>query len=169
VIGPRRRRASERQQTMEARRVRAVFSLVAALLPAWSGCAAVYQPVTPMRSTCRNLPTVEECREAAEVITEPCLKNCVMSQCAGAKIQCDAKALKKCQELGRGREGPTGGFVTAGKQTCEQPRQEINWCELTLPRRCRAQAMVHELAHSCGWHHVDGQGVPGGKGHMECR
>jgi hypothetical protein len=40
---------------------------------------------------------------------------------------------------------------------------------LDLSRRCRAQAMVHELAHSCGWHHGDGQGVPGDEGTLPCK
>ena len=34
---------------------------------------------------------------------------------------------------------------------------------------CRMEAMVHELAHSCGWEHDQGGGVPGAKGELPCR
>lgn len=46
-----------------------VFFVPLALL-AGSGCGTPAQPGTPMNSTCRELPTVEECREAANVIED---------------------------------------------------------------------------------------------------
>jgi hypothetical protein len=32
--------------------------------------------------------------------------------------------------------------------------------------RCMVDSLVHELAHTCGWNHVGGKGVPGDDGFM---
>jgi hypothetical protein len=47
------------------------------------------------------------------------------------------------------------------------PVRETNWCEEPASRECRANAMVHELAHACGWRHRMGGGVPGDKGDLK--
>jgi hypothetical protein len=52
------------------------FFLVVALVGA--GCA---HSGTPMHPSCRELPTVEECQAAAQVITHECLRKCVELQC----------------------------------------------------------------------------------------
>jgi hypothetical protein len=122
-----------------------------------------------MNSNCRELPTVEECQEVARNIDNDCLRECVLAQCAGAKINCNEFTHRKCMRDSRGRRGMIGGYVYPGEQTCQRPEEEIYWCELPRSRRCRAEIMVHELAHSCGWHHGDGQGVPANNGDLKCR
>ena len=122
----------------------------------------------PMPSKCRELPDVDECQAVARKILDECLRDCVTIQCTGAKIRCDEIVSERCRK--RKQEGAAvGGFVEPKGQNCHQPSTEINWCELPQSRDCRAKAMVHELAHSCGWQHGDGKGVPGNNGVMPCQ
>jgi hypothetical protein len=106
-----------------------------------------------MSSTCRELPTVEECQAAAQVITYECLRKCVEMQCAGVKINCHSPDIEKnCKDKSN------AGIVALGyvahlsnvPTSCDSPWKEVNWCEVPASRTCRAKAMVHELAHSCG-------------------
>jgi len=124
-------------------------------------------PPTPMRSsTCTRLPSVEQCLGVSWSITDDCLRKCVQAQCKGATVKCgDAYTELKCIPKGNGR---VGGFVPPRGQTCSIPWDEVNWCDLPLSSHCRARAMVHELAHTCGWHHKDGHGVPGDHGEDSC-
>jgi len=117
---------------------------------------------------CVDLPTVEECRGAATVIEDDCLRECVMAQCAGAKVNCGEDVSQRCRAKSQQRSKAVGGFVVMGEQTCRLPRNEINWCQRPMPRPCRAKAMAHELAHSCGWMHGDGMNVPADTGTLKC-
>ncbi|MFL5345978.1 MAG: hypothetical protein ACJ8AT_14400 [Hyalangium sp.] len=124
-----------------------------------------------MSSTCSEVPTVEECQAAAQVITSDCLKKCVEMQCAGIKINCSSPEIQKnCKD--KSSEGIVAmGYVARFDDvpvSCASPWKEINWCEVPSSRECRAKAMVHELAHSCGWHHNQGFGVPGDDGNLPC-
>ena len=123
---------------------------------------------TPMSLTCREVPTVEECLDAAATIENVCLRPCVERQCSGAKVACDENIVKKCNRLNESRRDKVGGWVERKDQTCKAPRSEIAWCQVPMSRQYRAKAMVHELAHSCGWKHGEGQGVPGNSGSLEC-
>jgi hypothetical protein len=149
-------------------RVRPWRGLILVLLTGF-GCIHVG---TPMNSSCRELPTIEECQTAARVITNDCLKKCVEMQCTGIKINCNSEEIRK-----RCRDRNTEGIVALGyvvrfsniPTSCEHPLNEINWCEEPTSRECRAKAMVHELAHSCGWSHNQGFGVPGDDGFLRCQ
>ena len=139
----------------------------------WSGCAHLSQTGTPMHPTCRELPTVEECQAAAQVITDPCLKKCVEVQCSGVKVNCRSEQIQKdCAAKSNRAEGIVAlGYVARFSDTptsCEQPSKTVNWCEEPASRECRAKAMVHELEHSCGWRHGQGFGVPGDDGFLPC-
>jgi hypothetical protein len=48
------------------------------------------------------------------------------------------------------------------------PTNETHWCEEEAGQDCRVRAIVHELAHSCGWDHHHGRGVPGNEGVIVC-
>jgi len=119
---------------------------------------------TVMRSVggCTTLPTVEECRIAALQITDQCLRWCVIAQCAGVTARCGDRYTRRVCSQSR-RDGSVGGFVLDGG-TCEIPRDEVHWCDLPVPASCRPLMMVHELAHTCGWSHDLGMGVPGNSG-----
>lgn len=109
---------------------------------------------------------MEQCQAVARGISHECLRGCVMLLCTGVKIRCGEYARERC---GQPREkGKVGGYVIPGPQDCEIPRNEIQWCQLPLSSRCRAETMVHELAHACGWHHRGGYNVPGNDGELEC-
>jgi hypothetical protein len=125
-----------------------------------------------MNSTCRALPTVEECIKATQSITQDCLRRCIELQCAGVQINCDEAARAKCKK-DREEGILTLGYVWMNRtmtleKTCKNPRREINWCEWDVSRECRAKGMVHELAHTCGWNHDQGLGVPGNDGTITC-
>jgi hypothetical protein len=129
---------------------------------------------TPMlgHEHCRNLPSVEDCQgTASRLITDHCLRTCIIEKCSKAEPLCDATAVAQCAELSRGHlQGQTGGFVLPGPQTCRVPANEIFWCQIEQSPRCQEQSMVHELAHLCGWKHGEGQGVPGDdQGEFRCR
>lgn len=123
-----------------------------------------------MSTTCRHAPTVEECQAAATQITNECLRGCVLAQCAGIKVKCSEYIQKECEKNSEDGTLPPFGYVYRLSDTsCEKPVGEINWCELAEEdRECRAKAMVHELAHSCGWAHYDGFGVPSDDGLIQC-
>jgi len=113
------------------------------------------------------MPSVEQCLSESWMITDDCLRKCVQSQCTGATVTCgDFFTRQKCGEK-RG-DGRIGGFVFKGPQSCKIPSSEVQWCDLPIASSCRARAMVHELAHTCGWHDGDGHGVPGNSGADEC-
>jgi hypothetical protein len=146
-----------------------LFFLISAML--FLSCSTFVG--TPMlgHEYCRNLPTVEECQaEAARLITDHCLRDCIIDQCRKARPHCNAQVVAKCSELSATHaEGRTGGFVPRGPQTCERPGKELNWCQVEQSPRCQAQAMVHEAAHMCGWHDAEvGKGVPGEDGRFQC-
>lgn len=127
---------------------------------------------TPMHAVCREVPTVEECKASAQAITHECLRKCIEIQCTGIKINCRSEEIqKKCNERNSNSPGSTMGYVIrfSDKPTsCDHPSTEVNWCEEPASRECRAKAMVHELAHSCGWQHGQGFGVPGDNGFLPC-
>ncbi len=126
---------------------------------------------TPMRGSadCRYVPSVEDCQAVGERIEDLCLRTCVLHQCRRGRAVCGEVAQIKCvQRSGEKKAGGLGGFVYDVDQTCEMPREEVNWCELPRSPPCQAQMMVHELAHACGWHHFDGNGVPGNDGNLKC-
>jgi hypothetical protein len=122
-----------------------------------------------MSSTCRELPTVEECREGATVITNERLMDCVRQQCTRIKLNCGDMVRAECK-LRSQEQGETamGYTLVPTWTTAFNPTREIFWCEEPAGRDCRIDAMVHELAHSCGWRHSGGLGVPGNKGGMAC-
>jgi hypothetical protein len=146
--------------------------LRARIAPAGLILAACAHPGTPMHPFCRELPTVEECHAAAQEITHDDLRRCVEAQCTAIKINCnDPETKEKCREQNNIAPGTNLGYVEHSPDASPsyaQPLKEINWCEEPASRDCRAKAMVHELAHSCGWHHGQGLGVPANNGLIQC-
>lgn len=126
---------------------------------------------TPMRGSadCRYVPSVEDCQAVADRIEEFCLRTCVVRLCRYGRAVCNDDIQNECvRRIGEGEEGAVGGFVWEVEQTCEIPRDEVNWCQMPRSPMCQARMMVHELAHACGWHHLQGQGVPGNEGNVRC-
>lgn len=128
---------------------------------------------TPMRGSadCRYVPSVEDCWAAADRIEDFCLKSCVIRLCRGdGRVVCNESVQEQCVERAVGNTtGSVGGFVRRGPQTCEVPKEEVNWCQLPRSLPCQALIMIHELAHACGWHHFQGQGIPGDEGSVKCQ
>jgi len=137
----------------------------------WSGCVTpAAPPGTPMSSTCTEVPTVEECRAGADVITDERLWDCVRQQCTRIKVQCGVEIRKECKRRSMEAGGTIMGYTLQrqGMTFFYSPVREVYWCEEFAGQDCRVKAMVHELAHSCGWEHTEGMGVPANEGVVRC-
>ena len=133
------------------------------------GCAtpSARQPGTPMKTSCPasvELPTVEECLEEASRIDEELLMNCMRRQCRDITVTCSEWSRKECEVM---REGPDSVLLaftlttSSGMHHRFYPVKETHWCEEPASRECIIKAVIHELAHSCGWDHGQGHKVPG--------
>jgi hypothetical protein len=137
---------------------------------ALSGCVAPTPPGTPMSSTCAEVPTVEECRAGADVITDERLWSCVKSQCTRIEVRCGVEIRKECRKRSVEAGGTIMGYALQkqGLTYVYSPVKEVYWCEESSGEDCRVKAMIHELAHSCGWEHKEGMGVPANEGDVKC-
>lgn len=140
-----------------------VTSVVVAL--AGLTCAAP----RPMSSEgCVHIPDVNDCITLARWITDRCLSDCVVEQCAKGRLRCDEETAGYCaMRANAGR--PVGAFVPKGDRSCKEAADEVKWCDFNVSSSCKARQAVHELAHACGWHHNDGFNVPGNDGELICR
>jgi hypothetical protein len=121
-----------------------------------------------MKSNCPanvRMPTIEECREAAMVISEELLKVCVRRQCSDIIVKCGEETRIECKSLDSQSSDTTLGFtkfIHVGTTHRFFPKDEMHWCEVgSLSQDCIVKAITHELAHSCGWDHGQGHDVPG--------
>jgi len=131
---------------------------------------------TPMHGKCRYLPTVEDCKAAADqYIEDDCLRDCIRRLCVVGKAKCGDEEDIPLHCVTRKAEGyDVGGYVPEQSmseplRSCTQPREDIDWCQLPFTPPCQQMNMMHELAHACGWHHNEGKGVPGNNGQVKCR
>jgi RHS repeat-associated protein len=109
------------------------------------------------------------CALEAAHITDYLLRTCVQAQCRSpdTKLKCDPDVKRTCPDLTGGlktKKWYEGGSSATG--TPDDPAKEINWCELPVDSDCQTKMLVHELAHSCGWNHTPGKGVPGEGGRI---
>lgn len=121
-----------------------------------------------MKSNCPSsvsLPTVEECLEAAMVISEELLRTCVRRQCSDISVRCGEETRLECKRMDSQSSDMTLGFtkfIHVGTNHRFFPTDETYWCEVgPLSQECVIKAITHELAHSCGWDHGQGHSVPG--------
>lgn len=121
---------------------------------------------TPMKTSCPaaiELPTVEECSEEAMKISDELLRMCMLQQCGKIDITCSEWSRLECKE-----QSLTGSTLLAftvmtyhGTLHSFIPVKETHWCENPASHECIVKAVVHEVAHSCGWDHREGRNVPG--------
>jgi hypothetical protein len=119
-----------------------------------------------MKSNCQptvELPTVEECREAAMDITDDLLRMCVRRQCGEIEVKCSEAIRRKCKEDSKNSRRTVLAYTFATYDSLHLffPVGETHWCEESASHGCVAKSVIHELAHSCGWHHDEGKNVPG--------
>jgi hypothetical protein len=126
------------------------------------------QPGTPMKTSCPAsiaMPTVEECVEAASEITGELLGSCVRQQCRNITVTCGEWSRSQCKIENQTHPGTTLLAFTwitfEGTLHSFYPVKETHWCEEPASYGCVVKAVIHELAHSCGWDHGQGQNVPG--------
>jgi hypothetical protein len=134
------------------------------------GCAAPIprHPGTQMKTSCPasiELPTIEECVEAASGITGELLGSCVRRQCRDITVTCGEWSRSICKLESEARPGTNVLALTLitfqGTLHAFYPVKETYWCEEPASHGCIVNAVIHELAHSCGWDHKEGQNVPG--------
>lgn len=139
--------------------------LVSVGILAWGGCITPRQPGTPMKTDCPAtipMPTVEECQQAAAVIANDGLRACVIEQCRDISLECSEETRKRCKEESKNSGQTLLTYVIRLDTTSTSSRvKEAHWCEEPASFQCILKAVVHELAHSCGWQHEQGGGVPG--------
>lgn len=116
---------------------------------------------------CKFGSSCNACRAQALRMPSGPMRDCVLAQCSNqdTKLKCDEETQKSCEQAPSQSKGnkkvKKGGSALVG--SLDNPTHEINWCELPQNEDCQAQALVHELAHSCGWPgtHPPGQNIPG--------
>jgi RHS repeat-associated protein len=107
------------------------------------------------------------CAQAASVVTQPSLRDCIQRQCQNADltIHCSCKCVPgndPTRHLGWGDVGSRAVpkeniwlcFDHFGGKPRAVQRGRATWIDV----------IIHELAHTCGWYHFDGGGVPGDDG-----
>lgn len=137
----------------------------------WGGCViaapAARPPGTPMKTSCPDsieLPTVEECHEEAARIDDELLMSCIRRQCSGITVTCSEWSRQKCREQSLRYSSAVLAFTVVPRSGAPYrfyPVKETHWCEDPASRECITKVVIHELAHSCGWNHRQGHGVPG--------
>jgi len=115
-----------------------------------------------------HIPDVNDCIFIARFITDRCLSDCVVKQCATGRLVCNEETINYCAKRWAAGD-QVGGYVPPGDHSCKEARDEVLWCDLDETSSCRARQIVHELAHACGWHHGRGFNVPGDNGVLPCR
>lgn len=96
------------------------------------------------------------CDTVQHIVTDPKLASCIKKRCEKAEIRCDWG--RNCSPGDLGYNQVTLGFRSRNIYICAK--------NITNPNSLGAIA-VHEWAHSCGWEHGDGKGVPGNSGEMK--
>jgi len=115
---------------------------------------------------CQFGSSCNACRAQALRMVAGALRDCVLNGCSDQsfKLKCDDDAKKACKSPPAQAKGKKnvkkGGSSRVGSP--EDPVREILWCELPMNEDCQAQALVHELAHACGWPftHPPGHNIP---------
>jgi hypothetical protein len=111
-----------------------------------------------------ELPSVEECIEEAHKIDDELLMSCMRRQCRDITVTCSEWSRQQCKALTESPGSTLLAFtVTHWRGTLHRfyPVDETHWCEQSASRGCIVKAVIHELAHSCGWDHRQGHNVPG--------
>ncbi|MEK9141789.1 MAG: RHS repeat-associated core domain-containing protein, partial [Nitrospirota bacterium] len=104
---------------------------------------------------CGNEDTVRNevrgsCGKVTNNISNPPLMACVLKRCADATLECE----KDC-------DPPTLGY---NRSFLGIRSSTIHVCTNTAPPWKYGEIAIHEWAHSCGWDHGEGSGVPGDSG-----
>jgi hypothetical protein len=120
-----------------------------------------------MKTSCPasvELPTIEECLEETRKIDDDLLMSCMRRQCRDITVTCSELNRSKCKTLSEISGKTVLAFTTIqwnGTLHRFYPVNQTHWCEEPASHGCITQAVIHEIAHACGWDHRDGLNVPG--------
>jgi len=92
--------------------------------------------------------------------------SCMRRQCRDITVTCSEWSRKECKALREGSDSTLLAFTRTtwrGMHLRFYPAQETHWCQEPASRECIIKAVIHELAHSCGWDHGQGHNVPGNR------
>jgi len=120
--------------------------------------------------SCSNLPGEDELYRELQRTVSLVAKDyyeCIMRQIDKAHIECSLNTAITCA-LSNTEASSTGAYTTLG--TCSNPVKDVHWCDLKgRSKSCQAKGIIHELAHTCGWDHHYGGGIPGDSGELTCQ
>lgn len=90
--------------------------------------------------------------------------SCMRQQCREITVTCGEWNRKECKAQSQALGNTVLAFTLTtfhGTHHRFYPVRETHWCEEPTSRECALKAVMHELAHSCGWDHGQGWNVPG--------
>jgi len=101
---------------------------------------------------------IRACGNLDSVISDPELRECIRERCDKAEIRCEEPAACDGDECAY-----TSCFLSV---FCSSG---VHLCTDNPSPACKkyGEIAVHEWAHSCGWDHGDGKGVPGDTGKIK--
>jgi RHS repeat-associated protein len=108
-----------------------------------------YPNQAPKLENLENVIQQETDRQCSNLssVTDPKLRSCIQKSCKIGTIKCN----KNC-----GSEGGYERWLSGSRTANLCPN---NWPDWTTPSFA-GDAVIHEWAHGCGWHHFGGKGVP---------
>ncbi len=125
------------------------------------------------KGQCKNSPEEKACKDMAGLVLDPKLSACIARQCDKACLNCTEEEKKKECKKKTIRDGDQFAEATtaaaADYGSLKEPGKEVVWCGKEYSSDCRTRIIVHELAHTCGWKHGQGKGVPQNDGRVDCR
>jgi RHS repeat-associated protein len=107
----------------------------------------------------------EACNSLGKLqITDNKLRNCLLKRCmSNGVLNCNPNCGKNI----RGEE--IAGYKSAWDRFWGIKPNEVTVCPNAAGfEKCAGDVVIHEWAHSCGWNHGEGQGIPGDSGYIEC-
>ena len=91
------------------------------------------------------------CKDLCNKVTDPKLRKCIKSRCDSKNAIITCKDTAKCRS----------SLTTLAYYWRRESAEGFNYCP-NHPKLSSlyGPAAIHEWAHSCGWEHRDGKGVP---------
>lgn len=100
------------------------------------------------------------CSDAAGLIEDTGLGSCVQRACQIGVVRCAYRCESTCRS--KGVYPQAYGYAVEGTTSritlCQENKSENGW----------GATIVHEFAHTCGWDHCDGGGVPNDRSRAVC-
>ncbi len=107
---------------------------------------------------------IKACTDATKYIINSALSRCIQKRCeSDGVITCHGGPIECRYKVGKENSGTNWSFTFSDFHSLRVPEKRVNICLGNLAHSPTpvGSAIIHETAHSCGWDHGDGEGVPG--------